>query len=55
MNKHLTKLTSPETNIKSYQCALGAIMYPMLGTCLDLTYAIGALGRHAANPGEEHE
>jgi len=55
MNKHLTKLTSPETNIKSYQRALGAIMYPMLGTCLDLTYAIGALGRHAANPGEEHE
>ena len=30
-------------------------MYPMLGTCPDLAYAIGALGRHAANPGEEHE
>jgi hypothetical protein len=30
-------------------------MYPMLETCLDLTYAVGALGRHAANPGEEYQ
>jgi len=30
-------------------------MYPMLGTHLDLAYAIRALGRHAANPGEEHK
>ena len=31
-NKHLTKLISPKINIKSFQHALGAIMYPMLGT-----------------------
>src|SRR6266850_190177 len=55
MNEHLTKLTSPETDIKSYQRALGAIMYPMLSTHPDLTYAIGALGRHTANPREEHK
>ena len=31
-NEHLTKLSSPKTNVKSYQRALGALMYPMLGT-----------------------
>jgi len=54
-NEHLTKLTSPEINAKSYQCTLGAIMYSMLGTCLDLAYAVRALSRHTANPREEHE
>ena len=54
-NKHLTKLTSPEVNIKSYQSALSALMYPMLRTHPNLTYAIGALSRHTANPGEEHK
>ena len=43
-NKHLHKLNSPEINAKSYQCALGAIMYPMLGTRPDLAYAVRALG-----------
>jgi hypothetical protein len=54
-NEHLHKLTSPEIDAKSYQRAIGAIMYPMLGTRPDLAYAIGVLGRHAANPGEEHQ
>jgi hypothetical protein len=54
-NEHLIKLSSPEVDVKSYQRALGAIMYPMLGTRPDLAYAVGALGRHAANPGEDHE
>jgi hypothetical protein len=31
-NEHLHKLNSPEIDAKSYQRALGAIMYPMLGT-----------------------
>jgi len=30
-------------------------MYPMLGTCPDLGYAIAALGHHAANPGPDHQ
>ena len=30
-------------------------MYLMLGTRPDLAYAIGALGRHAANPGPDHQ
>jgi hypothetical protein len=54
-NEHLTKLQSPTVDIKSYQRALGALMYPMLGTRPDLAYTVGALGRHAATPGEEHE
>ena len=54
-NKHLVKLELPEISTKSYQHALGALMYPMLGTCPDLSYAIAALGRHAANPGLDHQ
>ena len=53
-NEHLTKLTSPETDVKSFQRAIGALMYPMLGTRPDLAFSVGALGRHAANPGDEH-
>ena len=53
-NEHLTKLQSPKIDMKSCQHALGALIYPMLGTYLDLTYAVGALRRHAATPGKEH-
>ncbi len=45
-NKHLIKLESPKISIKSYQHALGALMYPMLGTHPNLSYAITALGHH---------
>ena len=31
-NKHLSKLTTPEIDVKSFQCTLGTIMYSMLGT-----------------------
>ena len=56
-NEHLTKLTTLEIDVKSLQRALGAIVYPMLGTRPDLAYfqAVGALGRHAATPGDEHQ
>jgi hypothetical protein len=54
-NEHLLKLSSPEVDAKSYQCALGSLMYPMLGTRPDLGYAIAALGRHAVNPGPDHQ
>ena len=29
-------------------------MYPMIGSRPDLAYTVGALGRHAASPGEDH-
>jgi len=54
-NECLIKLSSPKVNTKSYQRALGSLMYPMLGTRPDLSYAIAALGRHAANPGPDHQ
>jgi Reverse transcriptase (RNA-dependent DNA polymerase) len=54
-NHHLSKLTSPEIDVKSYQCAMGALMYPSIGTCPDISYAVTALGCHAANPGPEHQ
>ena len=54
-NEHMMKLTEPEIDIKSYQQAIGALMYPMLGTHPDLAYSVAALGRHAANPGHEHQ
>jgi hypothetical protein len=54
-NEHLKKLESPEVDAKSYQHALGALMYLMLCTCPDLAYAIGALGWHAATPREDHQ
>jgi hypothetical protein len=54
-NERLVKLTSPEVDAKSYQHALGSLMYPMLGTHPDLGYAIAALGHHATNPGPDHQ
>jgi Reverse transcriptase (RNA-dependent DNA polymerase) len=54
-NEHLVKLDSPEVNTKSYQGALGALMYLMLGTRPDLAYAVGTLSRYAANPGHDHQ
>jgi hypothetical protein len=54
-NEHLHKLTEPEIDVKSYQHMASVLMYPMLGTCPDLAYAVGALGQHSANPREEHQ
>src|SRR5260370_14530688 len=54
-NEHLKKLTNPEINVRSYQSAVGTLMYPMLGTCPDLAYTVAALGRHVASPGADHQ
>ena len=53
-NQHLVRLPSPEVDAKHFQCALGALMYLMMGTRPDITYTVTALGRHAANPGTKH-
>jgi len=54
-NEHLVKLKSPEIPTKSYQCALGTLIYPMLETHPNLGYAIATLGCYTANPGLNHQ
>ena len=54
-NEHLIKLDSPEINVKSYQCAVSALIYPMLRTRPDLAYTVGTLGQHATNLGPDHQ
>ncbi len=53
-NEHLKKIPSAEVDTKTYQSAVRALMYPMLGTRPDLAYTVAALGRHAATPGDDH-
>ena len=54
-NQHLVRLPSPEVDAKHFQSTLGTLMYLMLGTHPDIAYTIATLGRHAANPGAEHQ
>jgi hypothetical protein len=54
-NECLTKLKSPEVEVKPYQRAIGSLMYPMLGTRPNLAFTVASLGRHAATPGDKHQ
>ena len=53
-NTKLVKIDVPEVDAKTYQSALGGLMYAMLVTCPDLAYAVGALSKHIACPGQAH-
>ena len=53
-NAKLTKIDMPEVDAKTYQSALGGLMYTMLVMRPDLAYAVGALSKHAACPGQAH-
>src|SRR4051794_39819515 len=37
-----------------YQSAVRSLMYAMLGTRPDISYAVGAVSQYSLNPGEEH-
>jgi len=37
-----------------YLSAVGSLMYLAVGTCPDIAFAVGALSRFNANPGEVH-
>ena len=57
----LTKDMSPSTREEEnsmrdvpYQNAVGSLMYAMLGTRLDIAFAVGAVSRYSSNPGELH-
>jgi hypothetical protein len=54
-NEHLIKINSPKIDVQSYQRAVGALMYLMLGTRPDLAYTVAALRRHSACPGTDHQ
>jgi len=53
-NVKLIKVQEAEVDIRTYQSALGALMYAMLTTCPDLAYSVGILRKHASAPGETH-
>ena len=53
-NAKLVKIDVPEVDAKTYQSALSGLMYAMLATRPDLAYAVGALSKHAACPGQAH-
>ena len=54
-NEHLPKLSEAQVDAKQCQSALGALMYPMIGSRPDLAYMVAALGRHAAHPSSAHQ
>ncbi|XP_071905726.1 secreted RxLR effector protein 161-like [Coffea arabica] len=57
----LSKSMCPKTQVKTtkmltvpYALAIGSIMYAMLGTRPDVSYALSVMSRYQANPGEGH-
>ena len=53
--EHLMKVSAPEVDVKSYQSAVGALIYSILGMRPDLAFAVGSLRRHSAKPSVEHQ
>ncbi|PKA59207.1 Retrovirus-related Pol polyprotein from transposon TNT 1-94 [Apostasia shenzhenica] len=57
----LTKKQSPKTNEERehmtkvpYASAVGSLMYAMVSTIPDISFAVGVVSRFMANPGSEH-
>jgi hypothetical protein len=47
--------TAPEADRSWYACAIGSLMYLMLGTRPDIAYSVSCLSRFMANPTEQHK
>jgi len=47
---HAIQAEEPPFDSRTYQKAIGSILYAALGTRRDITYATSVLGRHAAQP-----
>ena len=46
---------APNPEIQSrFQTIIGSLLYLMLGTCLDIAFAVTKLAQHAANLSKEH-
>ena len=61
MNVHLTKQLGPDMDEGCehmgkipYLALVGSLMYASMGTCPDITYAVGNLGKYSVNPGKAH-
>ena len=50
----LTKADKEEMSHLLYQSLVGALMYVMISTCPDITFAVGCLSRYLINPGKQH-
>ena len=46
--------TAPAELLKTYQSAVGSLMYAMLGTRPDIAFAVSVVSRYASNPTEAH-
>ena len=44
---------SPEL-LRNYQSIIGSLLYLMIGTCPDITFAVTKLAQFSANPSQEH-
>jgi len=53
-DRHFVKNDTTTEDLKDYQSQIGSLMYAMIGTRPDLSFAVGVLSQHASNPGEEH-
>ena len=49
------KNLAEKSYVRRFQSAVGQLMYIMLATRPDLSYPVGMLARHAANPSPQHE
>ena len=57
LSKDMSPLNDKEAedmNNIPYQNAIDSIMYIMLGTWLDIAYAVGAVSQFNSNPGQSH-
>ena len=54
-NLKLEKLVAAEVDVHDYQSTTGSAMYGMIGTRPDLAHSVGALSRHTATPGQQHQ
>jgi len=50
----LPVLTEPEIDVTIYQQLIGSLMYAMVCTRPDISYAVGIVARHIAAPGHIH-
>ena len=50
----LPVLTEPKVDVMVYQQLIGSLMYAMVCTCSDISYAVGIVACHVAVPGHIH-